>query len=261
MKDVIIIGAGNVGTHLALALKNAGYFIKQVFSRDMANAKCLADLVNAEAISEIEMIHTKAAYYIIAVSDAKITLIADDLPDVKGIVVHTAGSIPLSVLEKFSSHGVLYPFQTLTKDRSIEFTKVPILIEGNNKVVCNELNNLASSITGEVHPVDSEKRALLHIAAVFSSNFANHMYSISQQILEKSGLDFNILKPLITETAQKAISMNPIDAQTGPAKRKDFEIIGKHLEDLHDSKLIKEIYSTVSKSIVNTYYPGSPFFI
>lgn len=260
MKDVVMIGAGNVGTHLTLALKNAGYNIKQVFSRNNSNADCLASLVGAEPISNLKLIDRGAAFYFISVSDAAISLVCENMPDVKGIVAHTAGSVALSALDRFKQHGVIYPFQTFTKDRGLDFINIPILIEGNRSDVRNELTGIASSISNNVQKADSNKRAALHVAAVFCSNFVNHLYSISQELVETSGLDFNLLKPLIHETAQKALSMNPVDAQTGPARRKDFGIMGLHMEKLSDQKIYSEIYSLISQSIVNTYHPGSPFF-
>lgn len=261
MKEIVIIGAGNVATHLTLALKNAGHIIKQVYSRNISNADCLARLVDAEPISDLKLVCSDAAFYIIAVSDGAISLVAESLPNVSGIVAHTAGSVPLSVLEKFKLHGVFYPFQTFTKDRGLDFINIPILIEGSRPDVNRELSALASSISENVQKADSIKRATLHVAAIFSSNFVNHMYSISQDLLERSGLDFNLLKPLIAETTQKALSINPIDAQTGPARRRDFGIMEEHSERLSDTELYKEIYSLISKSIVNTYHPGSPFFV
>jgi predicted short-subunit dehydrogenase-like oxidoreductase (DUF2520 family) len=260
MKEIVIIGAGNVGTHLTLALKNAGYSIKQVYSRNLSNADVLASLVDAEPISDLKLLVRNASFYLISVSDAAILSVSDGMPNVKGIVAHTAGSIELSTLNRFENHGVIYPFQTFTKDRGVDFTKVPILIEGNRANVRHDLTELAASISDNVQDADTNKRATLHVAAVFSSNFVNHLYSVSQDLVEVSGLDFNLLKPLIAETTQKALTMNPIDAQTGPARRKDFDVMGQHMEKLKDLKLFAEIYGIISKSIVNTYHPGSPFF-
>lgn len=260
MKEIVIIGAGNVATHLTLAFKNAGFIIKQVFSRNISNADCLATLVDAEPISDLKSIYKEAAFYVISVSDAAIKQVVEDMPQVQGIVVHTAGSVPLLVLEKFEKHGVLYPFQTFTKDRGVDFINVPVLVEGNRSDVRHALVDLASSISENVQKANSNKRATLHVAAVFSSNFVNHMFAISQDLMTKSSLDFNLLKPLIAETTQKALSMNPIDAQTGPARRKDFGIMQDHLEKLNETEIYKEIYGLISKSIVETYYPGSHFF-
>ena len=260
MDKIVIIGAGNVATHLTLALKNSGCTICQVYSRNLSNADCLAQLVAAEPIDSLKEIRTDADFYFLAVSDSAIASVVQLMPLVSGVVVHTAGSIPLSVLEKFSLYGVFYPFQTFTKDRGVDFSKIPVLIEGNRSDVRRELTRLAATISNQVLKADSNRRALLHVAAVFSSNFVNHMYTISHDLLERSGLDFDLLKPLITETTQKALSMNSVDAQTGPARRKDFGVMGEHLEKLSVTKNYQEIYELISKSIVETYYPGSPFF-
>lgn len=260
MDKIVIIGAGNVATHLTLALKNSGCAICQVYSRNLSNADCLAQLVAAEPTDSLKEIRTDADFYFLAVSDSAIASVVQLMPLVSGVVVHTAGSIPMSVLEKFSLYGVFYPFQTFTKDRGVDFSKIPVLIEGNRSDVRRELTRLAATISNQVLKADSNRRALLHVAAVFSSNFVNHMYTISHDLLERSGLDFDLLKPLITETTQKALSMNSVDAQTGPARRKDFGVMGEHLEKLSATKNYQEIYELISKSIVETYYPGSPFF-
>lgn len=260
MKEIVILGAGNVATHLTVALKNSGYNIKQVYSRNLSNADCLAMLVGAEPVCDIKNLYRDADFYLIAVSDAAISTVAESMPRVLGIVAHTAGSVNLATLERFERHGVLYPFQTFTKDRGIDFLNIPVLIEGNRSDVKRALVELASGISNNVQKADSQKRAILHVAAVFSSNFVNHMYAISQTLLDASGLDFNLLKPLISETTQKALTMNPVDAQTGPARRKDFGVMGEHVERLDSQKLYQDIYQLVSKSIVNTYHPGSPFF-
>lgn len=260
MDNIVIIGAGNVATHLTLALKNSGCSISQVYSRNISNADCLARLADAEPIDSLKKIITDADFYILSVSDSAIASVVEMMPRVSGIVVHTAGSIPMAVLEKFNLHGVFYPFQTFTKDRGVDFFKIPVLIEGNRSDVRRELSRLASTISNKVLKADSSRRAALHVAAVFSCNFVNHMYAISQELLQRSDLDFELLKPLIAETTQKALSMNPVDAQTGPARRKDFGVMGEHLERLATAKNYKEIYELISKSIVETYYPGSPFF-
>lgn len=260
MDHIVIIGAGNVATHLTLALKNSGCIINQVYSRSISNADCLARLVDAEPIDTLKNIITDADFYFLSVSDSAITSVVEMMPRVSGIVVHTAGSIPMTVLEKFNMHGVFYPFQTFTKDRGVDFSKIPVLIEGNRSDVRRELTRLAATISRQVVKADSSRRAALHVAAVFSCNFVNHMYAISQDLLQRSDLDFELLKPLIAETTQKALSMNPVDAQTGPARRKDFGVMGEHLEKLASTKNYKEIYELISKSIVETYYPGSPFF-
>jgi predicted short-subunit dehydrogenase-like oxidoreductase (DUF2520 family) len=260
MKDVVIIGSGNLGTHLTRSLKNVGYTISQVCSRNYSSADCLAKLVDAEPVTDLKLMNREASYYFIAVSDSAIGQVAGIMPKVQGIVAHTAGSVSMSVLNRFDNHGVLYPFQTFTRDRDVDFTEVPVLVEGNRGSVRRELMEVASALSDHAQGADSDKREALHMAAVFSSNFVNHLYAISQDLLEGYALDFNLLKPLITETTRKALTMNPADAQTGPARRNDFGVMGHHLEKLEGNSVYAEIYGLMSKSIVNKYHPGSPFF-
>ncbi len=253
LKRIIIIGAGNVATHLAIALKNSGYIIQQIFSRNMVNAEVLSRMVDAEPVGALENIDEDADLYIISVSDAKIEEVAEKLSVKKGVVLHTAGSIDISVLKKFELYGVLYPFQTFTRDKVIDFLKVPVLIEGNNALALSSISDLANRISETVEVVDSKKRKSLHIAAVFVNNFVNHIYVLANDLVEKEGLDFSLLKPLILETTQKALSMNPLYAQTGPARRADIEVIEQHLNMLGTDSLHYRIYELISQSIMNRY--------
>lgn len=247
---IVILGAGNVATHLSIALKKAGFSIKSIYSKTIESAKELALKVDSHYTNEISEIPVEADLYIISVKDTVVEEIIKHLNLKNGVIVHTAGSISLDVFEnQFKNYGVFYPLQTFSKSRNIDFSNIPICIEANNKQLEIKLLNLANNLSSSVYLINSEKRKILHLAAVFACNFANHMFSAATVILDQSGVSFDLLKPLIIETAQKAIDSNPIKAQTGPAVRNDQNVIHKHLEMLKDNSEFEKIYSFVCDSI------------
>jgi predicted short-subunit dehydrogenase-like oxidoreductase (DUF2520 family) len=248
-QKIVMIGAGNVATHLCLALKNAGCHILQVYSRDLSNAECLAPLVEAAAIDALSEVRTDADLYIISVSDSAIEEVALGMPDVGGVVVHTAGSIDMAVLDRFPLHGVLYPFQTFTREKELDFEQVPLLVEGNVSASKRLVAEVANAISSNVQKANGEKRRTLHISAVFACNFVNHLYALADELLEKEGLDFSMLAPLIKETTQKALSMKPAHAQTGPARRGDKAVMHHHIEALNSGTFHHDIYVLLSESI------------
>jgi len=247
---IVILGAGNVATHLSIALKKADLEIKCIYSKTIDSAKKLAVKVDAHYTNEIDHIPAEADLYIFAVKDEIIEELVTRIKLKYGIVVHTAGSISIDVFkEKFENYGVFYPLQTFSKNREIDFSVVPICLEASNKILENKLFDLAKRLSKNVSIVDSNKRKKLHLAAVFACNFANHMYSVATEILKDTDVSFDFLKPLIDETAQKAIDSDPELAQTGPAVRNDQNVIQEHLEMLKDYPEFEKIYSFVSESI------------
>ena len=255
--DIVLIGAGNVATRLGIALKKH-HNITQVFSRHLTNASSLAKRLNATATDNIKDITTDADIYFLSVSDDAIAPIVTDLPNTKGVVAHTAGSVSINALDKFNSYGIFYPFQTFSKNRDISFNNIPILIEGNSRNTTVQLLKLASSLSTSVHEVNSEQRLLLHIAAVFACNFTNHLYHISKNISDKAELPFDILQPLIEETVSKAFKVSPENAQTGPASRDDRQTMDKHIEILNksfDDKKLVELYKNISNQILRISQP------
>jgi len=178
-------------------------------------------------------------------------LLAKELNFKDKLVVHTSGSLPMDVLKEVSSNfGVFYPLQTFSKSRKADFKSIPICIEANTADNENHLVDLGTSISGNVQHINSEERKILHLAAVFACNFPNYMYTIAEQILARNKLDFNFLKPLIEETAAKVQTIDPHNAQTGPAKRGDKIIMNQHLELLKDSPGFKDIYKLISSEIL-----------
>ncbi|MCL2073599.1 MAG: DUF2520 domain-containing protein [Marinilabiliaceae bacterium] len=246
---ITIIGSGNIATHLAIALKKRGITIFEIYSRNYSNALALAQSVGSYAIRYIEKLSPDADIYLIAVSDKAISEVVEQMPLVSGVVAHTAGCVPISILEKFSSNGAFYPLQTFTKGIELDFAKIWIFIEGNNKNSTDKLKFLSSKLSNYVETICSEKRAILHLSATISCNFVNHLYFVSQQIVEKAGLSFEYLKPVIEETAQKACKISPSLAQTGPAKRKDKDILKLHMKILEYDDNFSEIYKKLSDSI------------
>ena len=250
-KTVVFIGAGNVATHLSQAMKNAGFSILQIFSRTTESAKRLADISKCSYTTDIKKILPDADIYIFALKDDILQSVIEKMPANNGLWIHTAGSVNINIFNGFTErYGVIYPMQTLSVKRIMDFSKVPLFIEGNTSIMENEVRDIAAALSHNVTCMNSEKRRYLHLAAVFACNFSNHMYVLATQILKKRdiGIDHRILQPLIDETASKLYSMSPQEAQTGPAIRYDRNIIDRHLSMLDDEN-IRNLYITISECI------------
>ncbi|MBL3654820.1 Rossmann-like and DUF2520 domain-containing protein [Fulvivirga sediminis] len=254
---VTFIGAGNVAWHLAPALDNAGYAVREVYSRSQKNAKALIGrLYQAEVKTDLDFSESPSEIFIISVSDDAIASISQEiiLPD-NAIIAHTSGAQPLSALSYSAGEniGVFYPLQTFSKDKKVEFKTTPICIEAENKYTRNTLISMADNISKRVYKIDSADRKSLHIAAVFACNFTNHFFTIASDILKSKKLEFNLLQPLIAETINKALEMGPEKSQTGPAIRHDFETLDKHMEYLEGNEELSEMYRIISQHIIDTY--------
>jgi predicted short-subunit dehydrogenase-like oxidoreductase (DUF2520 family) len=248
---ISIIGSGNVATHLAAAFKNAGHRLVQVYSRDMQNAALLAYHVGAEAINDLENIIPETDIFIIAVNDDNVAAIAGRLTKYQKLIVHTSGATDLAVLLALTPDaGVFYPLQTLSKNKEVDFFTVPLCIEGANENITATLQQLAQTISNNVYRVSSAQRKILHLAAVFASNFPNFLYGIAQQLLNENQMEFAMLRSLILETAQKVQHSLPADVQTGPAVRNDEITMAAHLQMLADEPLLTEIYTLLSQGII-----------
>ena len=251
-KRIVLVGAGNVATHLGVAWQKAGYEIAQVYSRTSASALELANRLGVGYTTSLEDLCADADVYVVMVKDA---VLQELIPTVvKGredaLFVHTAGSMPMSVWEGHAiRHGVLYPMQTFSKAREVDFSSVSFFVEANGEAELSVLKTMASALSPKVYEATSAQRTYLHMAAVFACNFANHMYALSARLLEKNGLPFDAMLPLIDETARKVHTLHPQEAQTGPAVRRDANVMGKHMDMLADEPGIKDIYETISKSI------------
>lgn len=250
MISIVILGAGNVATHLYKAFyKSENVIVKQWYNRHL---KAIDFYKNKVAVTDDLLSLEKADVYIIAVSDDAIAGLSSQLPFENRLVVHTSGSVSLHDLGKKLRRGVFYPLQTFSKDADIDFSKVPVCIETIDKNDFNTLKKLAEAIGSPSYRVNSEQRGSLHLAAVFANNFTNQLYRIAHEITEATRTDFDILKPLILETATKVQTLSPFMAQTGPAKRNDKKTIKKHLKKLEHSPH-KEVYELLTASIQRTH--------
>lgn len=244
MIKVTLIGMGNVSWHLnEVFSKTEGVSVTSVLSSRGDLLSKSVQNINHKEESDI---------YIIAVSDDAIKSVSQTLTNIKKLVVHTSGSVSINSLSKETRRGVFYPLQTFTKERNVDFESVPICIEAEKKEDVKLLHELANAISNSVYQITSEQRKSLHLAAVFVNNFSNHLYQIGNELCEQHNLAFDILKPLIAETAKKINTLAPIDAQTGPARREDQKTILNQLKQIK-SENHKEIYKALTASILNTY--------
>ena len=252
-KRVVIIGSGNVADALVRALAKAGNPPAQVFARNRAGAAKVAAICGCPYTDNAEEL-APADVYIIAVTDKAVKQVAASLPFDYGVVAHTAGSVGLDVFPtKVRNRAVFYPLQTFTNGREVDMREVPILVEANNPHSLEAVREVAGSLSGRVQTIDTEKRMLIHAAAVFANNFTNHMYAVGEELVRKAGQDFSILKPLIIETARKALdARSPREVQTGPAVRNDFETRSRHTELLAQDPYLQNIYVNISKNIWET---------
>jgi predicted short-subunit dehydrogenase-like oxidoreductase (DUF2520 family) len=250
IRQIVLIGAGKVGIQLGTILKRKGLEVLQVCSRNEANARSLAKQLNSEFTTDVSALNPDGDLYILTVSDAAIEKVLDPEVFQGKFVVHTSGSVPMNVLDSVCpDYGVLYPLQTFSSDRELDFERIPMCIEANSRINLERLEDLAQRISSTVRRIDTKERKILHLAAVFACNFPNFMYIQAEKILARSGLDFDLLKPLILETAQKVQEMDPVHAQTGPAIRGDEAILQAHLELLKNQPDLQKFYRGISQSI------------
>ena len=251
--DVVLIGAGNVGYHLGRRLAQQGIPLKQVFSRSSRNAGRLSEAVSAPFTTAIAEIIPDASLYILAVRDDAISEVAEKLAAVippGKLVVHTSGATPTSILAPFfERRGVFYPLQTFSLHREVDFEQIPICLETTQLTDMEILQAIAERISSRVHQIDDEQRADLHVAAVFVNNFANYLFGVGAGILQKKDLSFDLLRPLILETAGKVQDQVPADMQTGPASRGDLQTIERHLACLEKFPSFRELYRLLTVHI------------
>ena len=246
MITVSIIGSGNVAQHLIAAFTKAPEIkLVEVFARDK---KIVSSLLDAHQIVTFIEDLKPVDLCIIAVSDTAIAEVSEALPFHNTLVAHTSGSIAMNALSDKNRKGVFYPLQTFSKNKAVDFSVVPICIESENAEDQALIEKAAHSISKVIYPINSTQRKALHTAAVFVNNFVNHLYVIGNEICDENEIPFDILKPLIAETAEKIKTLSPLEAQTGPAKRKDQNTIQLHLDALQNDNQ-KAIYRLLTKSI------------
>lgn len=251
---VVFIGAGNLATHLSLALQQMGEQIVQVYSRTKTSASELAALLSVPYTTSTDKIIADADVYFYTVSDDALESLVQLPFATNAIHVHTAGSVSMDIFQgKKKNFGVFYPLQTFSKAKQVNFNKIPLFIEASSPEVETELLRLAHVVSEQVYRTNSEQRLKLHVSAVFACNFVNHMYQIAFEMVKSADLPFEVLKPLILETAEKVMHLSPEQAQTGPAKRNDQGVINKHLEVLVELPALKQLYQDLSDMILNQY--------
>lgn len=245
MIKVILLGSGNVATHLFQAFSKVSEVeVIQIFSRTIS--KDFPESIQTSDFAQI----LEADVYIISVSDNAIAEVSNQLPFENRLVVHTSGSTDFDVLDAKNKRGVFYPLQTFSKNKTVDFSEIPICLETENISDYEILEKLAESISKSVNKIDGNQRKALHVSAVFVCNFVNHLYEIGNEICLENHIPFEILQPLIEETAQKIKTLSPKEAQTGPAVRNDNKTIEKHIDFLTDENQ-KDIYKILTKSIQN----------
>jgi predicted short-subunit dehydrogenase-like oxidoreductase (DUF2520 family) len=258
--SVSLIGSGNLAWHLAPALDNAGYPVREVYSRNAQHAKALVErLYDAQVKATTDFSTSPSRLFVVAVADDAIEQVAREiiLPD-EAILVHTAGSQPLDKLAfaAASGTGVFYPLQTFTKGFKVDFRTVPFFVEADSDRIMQELMKMAGSLSKQVFQLTSQERLALHLAAVVACNFTTYMLSLAHDITSQHRLTFEWLKPLIAETVNRTFQVGPHQALTGPARRGDFETLDRHLLLLQNKPEVAELYRMISQHIVDQYLPG-----
>lgn len=247
---VSLIGSGNVAGRFGHSFRNAGAKIISVYSLHHAHAAALAKQLHAKATRDISETTRACDLCIIAVSDDALPAVVKKISKSNAVIVHTSGSLPMSVLQKLGKYGVLYPLQTLSEKRALSPGKIPLCIEASDKKTLRQLEKIAAALSKKVFHLDSKQRLHAHLAAVFASNFTNHFYAIAADLLKAHHLPFDLVRPLILETAQKVQDISPDEAQTGPALRNDKVVVQKHLELLAKHPSLKKIYREISGDIM-----------
>ena len=251
IQTIVVLGSGNVATHISMAFHSVGLKIVQVYSRNLECAKELADKVDAQYTSDLASITDEADLYLFAVSDSAIQNVLDNKDWPGKILAHTAGSVSIDIFKPYSENfGVIYPLQSFSKNRKIDLSEVPFFIEASSEEIVDILESLIREISNNIYRLSFEEREILHLAAVFASNFSNHMYAIADELLRKNNIPFNYLQPLVNETSAKAFELGPKASQTGPAVRNNFDILKKHMGLLNSEPDWQKLYKFISDNII-----------
>lgn len=250
MKNVVLIGSGNVATSLGIALKNNGFIISQVYSRSLKNAKKLANILTANHTSDLNKIKAEN----IAIVCVKDDVLRDVLSKIKNKdIVHTSGAHDINIFSDFHKNcGVIYPLQSFAKNIVSDISTSPLCIEANNKKFENDLKKIANLLSNNVVIMNSHQRKQLHIAAVFGCNFSNHMMVICNRILTENNIKTSIMSSIIEKSLLKLKKYDAKEIQSGPAKRGDINTINNHLKAIKNDK-IKKIYKLISEHIINEH--------
>ncbi|MBK8851722.1 MAG: DUF2520 domain-containing protein [Saprospiraceae bacterium] len=245
--DICIIGSGNMARQLLPALQRAGLVVSGLYGRNLETSSALSAQYQLPLISSLKEINSDVAF--LCVSDDAIAGIAAEMSNYKGLVIHTSGSVPSTVLSAFTNYGVLYPVQTMTKQGRVNFEKVPLCITGSDASTLDTLNTLAGLVSQKVYTIDDEQRKKVHLAAVMTNNFINHLVVVAKDYLLENQLDYEIIVPLLRTTMEKLTQAPYNFQQTGPAVRNDEGVISRHLELLKSKPELHTLYETITESI------------
>ena len=253
--QLVMVGTGKVARVLGIAMHSARLNFSGVYGRNSSRSEALARVLGTKSFDCLKELPRNAGLYILAVSDDSVASVAEELGQVEGLVVHVSGSLPSGILSSVHQRfGVFYPLQTFSEERHIDLDEVPIFIQANQPSDVELLRTLAGLLSRSVMDASDEMRAHLHLSAVFACNFVNALYNISADMMVSKGLQFDLLHPLIRETALKAIALAPSLAQTGPARRNDRITIEKHLKLLDNYPREKAVYHQLTNYLLEKYY-------
>ena len=255
IEDVIIVGTGKVAYHFANEIKsNPKLKLVQILGRSKKLNLHFNDFseIYSSDFSKIK----NSKFCIIAVSDNSVKSVSKQIKNYDGVVLHTSGSINMSILNNHLKFGVIYPLQTFSFERNIDFNKIPLLVEASNKKILNELIDFSCKLSKKTVIMNSDKRLICHLSAVFANNFTNHLIFTSEELLDQFDIDRGLIHPLLEETILKIKSISSYDAQTGPASRNDLETIENHLNFLKKNNLTfnVDIYKSITESIIKTKF-------
>lgn len=252
---IVLIGAGKVAWNLAHALTQAGHSLTGVYSRTSAHAQALAKpFPRTEVYTQPDLRQSGAQLVLVCVKDDALEDLARQIVLPAGIpIAHTSGTCPLEILKNFEHAGVFYPVQTFSEKRLLDWSALPIVLEASDKTTEEMLTQFAQSLSSQIFYLNSERRKVLHLSAVFANNFTNYLYHCAYRILETEKLDNGLLQALIKETAAKALALGPLEAQTGPARRGDREVMEAHLTLLQQDPALQVIYRQISQQIQTNY--------
>lgn len=252
--SISIIGAGNMAWHLAHTFFKAKVKIDFIINRSINKAKELAEEIGANYSGDYKILTGQNQYIILAISDSSIESILEKINPANNIIIHTSGSVGIDIFKgKALNYGVLYPFQTLTKNINVNFLKTPVFIEASDDVTYNAIYHLVSKLSDFVYKMDSDQRRKLHLGGVMANNFVNHLITLTFDFFDRNGIDTNLALPLINETIRKIENIGPAEAQTGPARRNNLEVINKHINMLNSDIQLKNLYKAISDSIIAYY--------
>lgn len=251
----VVIGSGNVAWLLVPALEASGAIdVCQVYSRTFTHARELADkLHNAVPTDSLDALIKDAELYLVAVVDDAIGAVAQAVGPTTGVWLHTSGGVDAAVMAPATErYGVLYPLQTFSRGRKVEFNGIPIFIDGADEPTLELSRRLAQTLSSNVIVANGDMRRKLHAAAVFACNFTNHLWAVADDILRReAGVTIEVLRPLLEETMRKALDNRPADVQTGPARRGDSQVLASHMNLLAEDEA--RLYKILSQSIIDYY--------